>query len=86
VSSYLEVGAGPGLFTLAHLDDASPKHALITDISPKMLEACRQRLGTRRIEDKTEVSCALWDGTARCFADDAFDLIAGVAVIHHILD
>ena len=86
VSSYLEIGAGTGLFTLAYLDDASPKHALVTDISPKMLEACRQRLGTRGIEGKTEVSYALWDGTSRCFAEEAFDLVAGVSVLHHILD
>jgi ubiquinone/menaquinone biosynthesis C-methylase UbiE len=86
VSSYLEVGAGTGLFTLAYLDDASPKHALVTDISPKMLEACRQRLHTRRVEEKTEVSYALWDGSARCFAEEAFDLVAGVSVLHHILD
>lgn len=86
VSSYLEIGAGTGLFTLAYLSDAPPDHALVTDISPKMLEVCRQRLHSRRVEEKTEVSYALWDGTSRCFADGAFDLVAGFSVLHHILD
>lgn len=86
VSSYLEIGAGTGLFTLAYLSDSPPDHALVTDISPKMLEACRQRLHSRRVEEKTEVSYALWDGTSRCFADGAFDLVAGFSVLHHILD
>ncbi len=86
VSSYLEIGAGTGLFTLAYLSDAPPDRALVTDISPKMLEVCRQRLHSRRVEEKTEVSYALWDGTSRCFADGAFDLVTGFSVLHHILD
>lgn len=85
-SSYLEIGAGTGLFTLAYLSEARPDRALITDISPKMLDVCRQRLTSHGVEARTEVSYALWDGTARCFADEAYDLAAGFSVLHHILD
>jgi SAM-dependent methyltransferase len=84
--SYLEIGAGTGLFTLAYLSDAQPKHALITDVSAKMLATCRQRLETREVGAHTEVSYALWDGTTRCFRDKAFDLVAGFSVLHHVLD
>ncbi|MBA3487474.1 MAG: class I SAM-dependent methyltransferase, partial [Lysobacter sp.] len=86
ISSYLEIGAGTGLFTLAYLSDSPPDRALVTDISPKMLHVCRERLHSRRVEENTEVSYALWDGTSNCFADSAFDLVAGFSVLHHILD
>ncbi|GAA4853994.1 class I SAM-dependent methyltransferase [Luteimonas vadosa] len=86
VDSYLEVGAGTGLFTLGYLSAARPQRALITDISPKMLDVCRQRLASRAIAEESEVSYALWDGTVNCFAPGTFDLITGFSVLHHILD
>lgn len=86
VASYLEVGAGTGLFTLGYLSAGRPERALITDISPKMLDVCRQRLAARDIAAHSEVSYALWDGSGNCFAPASFDLIAGFSVLHHILD
>jgi SAM-dependent methyltransferase len=85
-SSYLEIGAGTGLFTLAYLSDARPAHALITDVSAKMLDNCRKRLQTRNVDAHTDVSYALWDGTTRCFRERSFDVIAGFSVLHHVLD
>lgn len=86
VASYMEVGAGTGLFTLGYLSAARPERALITDISPKMLDVCRQRLAARDIAAHTEVSYALWDGSGNCFEPASFDLVAGFSVLHHILD
>jgi|GEM_PF-6274622 len=85
-SSYLEIGAGTGLFTLAYLSDARPAHALITDVSAKMLDNCRKRLQTRNVDAHTDVTYALWDGTTRCFRERSFDVIAGFSVLHHVLD
>jgi ubiquinone/menaquinone biosynthesis C-methylase UbiE len=84
--SYLEIGAGTGLFTLAYLSEARPRQAMITDVSAKMLAACRQRLQTRCVDTHTDVAYALWDGTTRCFLDRAFDLVCGFSVLHHVLD
>jgi ubiquinone/menaquinone biosynthesis C-methylase UbiE len=86
VASYLEVGAGTGLFTLAYLSETRPERALLTDVSAKMLEVCRERLASRSVEQHTAVSYALWDGGSPCFRDKSFDLVAGFSVLHHILD
>lgn len=85
-TSFLEIGAGTGLFTLAYLSDARPAHALITDVSAKMLDNCRKRLQTRHVDAHTDLSYALWDGTTRCFRERSFDVIAGFSVLHHVLD
>jgi SAM-dependent methyltransferase len=85
-TSYLEIGAGTGLFTLAFLSDAKPRHAMITDVSAKMLATCRQRLETRAVAAHTGLGFALWDGSTRCFRERAFDLVAGFSVLHHVLD
>jgi SAM-dependent methyltransferase len=84
--SYLEIGAGTGLFTLAFLSDARPRQALITDVSAKMLAICRARLESRDVATHTDVGYALWDGTTPCFIDRSFDFVAGFSVLHHVLD
>lgn len=66
----LEVGCGTGLLT-AHLLDAYPQgDFVITDLTPEMLEACRQRVpGQRRVR------FAQMDGEAP-IDSERFDVIA----------
>ena len=84
VQSFLEIGAGTGQFTLGFLRQARPLRALVTDISPGMLSACRRRLLANGI-DGQELGFAAWDGTTP-LAHEAFDFIAGFSVLHHVLD
>jgi SAM-dependent methyltransferase len=78
----LEIGAGTGYFSLNLLQAGVIEHATCTDISPGMLDALQanaQRLGV----DVATVAC---DAERLPFADDAFDLVLGHAVLHHLPD
>lgn len=85
IDSFLEIGAGTGLFTLGFLQTVPTTRALITDISPTMLKACRRRLLENGIENDVQVRYATWDG-ADCLKPGSFDFIAGFSVLHHVLD
>lgn len=85
IASFLEIGAGTGLFTLGFLQQVPTTRALITDISPSMLDTCRRRLLENGIDDQVQLRFATWDG-ANCLRADTFDLIAGFSVLHHVLD
>lgn len=84
VDSFLEIGAGTGQFTLGFMRQARPARALVTDISPGMLSACRARLRANGIAGP-DVGFAAWDGSSP-LAPEAFDFIAGFSVLHHVLD
>ena len=60
----LEIGVGPG----THLSDYSCEKITAIDVSPKMIERCRDR--------HTQVNCLLMDGENLAFADESFDLVA----------
>lgn len=85
IGSFLEIGAGTGLFTLGFLQQVPTTRALITDISPSMLDTCRRRLLDHGVGDNVQLRFATWDG-ASCLRADTFDLIAGFSVLHHVLD
>src|SRR3954470_13044849 len=76
----LEIGAGTGYFSLNLLQAGVVREAVATDISPGMLDTLQanaQRLGL----DVRTVAC---DAEALPFPDDAFDLVFGHAVLHHL--
>src|SRR5829696_5670 len=76
----LEIGAGTGYFSLNLLQEGIVASAVCTDVSPGMLAALRanaRRLGL-------EVETAACDAAALPFADAAFDLVLGHAVLHHL--
>jgi len=76
----LEIGAGTGYFTLNMLQDGVVREAVATDISPGMLEALQtnaQRIGVA-------VETVACDAEELPFEDDAFDLVLGHAILHHI--
>jgi SAM-dependent methyltransferase len=78
----LEIGAGTGYFSLNLLQAGVVQEATCTDISPGMvsvLGANAERLGLR-------VKTARADAESLPFADGAFDLVLGHAVLHHLPD
>lgn len=85
IDKFLEIGAGTGLFTLGFLKQVPTNTALITDISPAMLQTCRRRLLENGVGEEVALRFVTWDG-ARCLRPGVFDLIAGVSVLHHVLD
>jgi ubiquinone/menaquinone biosynthesis C-methylase UbiE len=78
----LEIGSGTGYFSLNLLQAGVIGQATCTDISPGMLAALRanaERLGL-------EVETVATGAEALPFADGAFDLVLGHAVLHHLPD
>lgn len=78
----LELGAGTGYFSLNLLQAGVISAATCTDISPGMvatLEDNAARLGL-------DVDARVADAEALPFDDNAFDLVLGHAVLHHLPD
>lgn len=86
VDTFLEFGAGTGLFTLGFLANTPTRHAVITDISAQMLAACRSRLERDGVGQQTEITYAMWDGELDCLREQSIDFVAGFSVLHHVLD
>ncbi|TZF91230.1 methyltransferase [Cognatilysobacter lacus] len=84
IDTFLEIGAGTGQFTLGFLKQVPTRTAVVTDISSSMLGACRRRLVENGVPS-AGVHFVTWDG-ADCLRRDAFQLIAGFSVLHHVLD
>jgi len=78
----LEIGAGTGYFSLHLLMSGLVARATCTDISPGMLEVLEHN--ARRLE--LEVETRACDAERLPFEDEAFDLVLGHAVLHHIPD
>jgi len=80
----LEIGAGTGYFSLNLIQTGVVRRATATDISPGMLEALdasAARIGVRDVVETVEA-----DAESLPFADGAFDLVLGHAVLHHVPD
>src|SRR5829696_506582 len=76
----LEIGSGTGYFTLNLMQEGVIAAGVCTDVSPRMLDTLRgnaERLGLT-------VGTAACDAAALPFADAAFDLVLGHAVLHHL--
>jgi ubiquinone/menaquinone biosynthesis C-methylase UbiE len=88
IESYLEIGAGTGGFTEGFLRNVDIQNAVITDISPKMLRACRARLphcGPNQRIQRNDVF-STFSSSEDCFTDSSFYVVIGSYVVHHILD
>ncbi|MFZ8925681.1 MAG: methyltransferase domain-containing protein [Candidatus Nanopelagicales bacterium] len=78
----LEIGAGTGFFTLNLMQAGLARTAVVTDISPGMVDVAvrnGQALGL-------DVTGRTADAEALPFDDAEFDLVIGHAVLHHIPD
>jgi ubiquinone/menaquinone biosynthesis C-methylase UbiE len=78
----LEIGAGTGYFSLNLLNAGTIERVTATDIAPGMLRALEANADELGIEVETVVS----DAERLPFADGAFDLVLGHAVLQHIPD
>lgn len=78
----LEIGAGTGYFSLNLVSAGVIGQLTATDIAPGMLAALRANAETLGIDVDTVVT----DAERLPFPDEAFDLVLGHAVLHHIPD
>ncbi len=78
----LEIGAGTGYFTLNLLSAGIVEHATCTDISPGMLATLQANAERMHLAVQTRIA----DAERLPFEDEAFDLVLGHAVLHHIPD
>jgi ubiquinone/menaquinone biosynthesis C-methylase UbiE len=78
----LEIGAGTGYFTLNLLRAGVLREAVATDISPGMLGTLSSSARDLDLSVETEVC----EASALPFEDEAFDLVFGHAVLHHLPD
>ncbi len=78
----LEIGAGTGYFTLNLMRAGVLREAVATDISPGMLSA----LSASASELDLPVDTRECEASALPFEDDAFDIVFGHAVLHHLPD
>lgn len=78
----LEIGAGTGYFSLNLMAAGTIGHLTATDIAPGMLTALRANADSLGLDVDTVVT----DAERLPFPDDAFDLVLGHAVLHHIPD
>ena len=78
----LEIGAGTGYFSLNLMRRGTIGHLTATDIAPGMLSALRANADSLELDVDTVVT----DDERLPFPDDAFDLVLGHAVLHHIPD
>jgi ubiquinone/menaquinone biosynthesis C-methylase UbiE/predicted RNA-binding Zn-ribbon protein involved in translation (DUF1610 family) len=82
----MEVGCGTGGLSLELFSRIAAKSVVLTDISPKMLRICRERL-RQAIPDRAEgFAFATYSGSETCFRAASFDSCVGSAVVHHIVD
>ena len=86
VDTFLEFGAGTGLFTLGFLANTPTRQAVITDISAQMLTSCRLRLELEHADQQADLTYAMWDGELDCLRKQSVDFVAGFSVLHHVLD
>lgn len=78
----LEIGAGTGYFSLNLMSAGLIGHLCATDIAPGMLTALRANAESLGLDVETVAT----DAERLPFPDDAFDLVLGHAVLHHLPD
>jgi SAM-dependent methyltransferase len=76
----LEIGAGTGYFSLNLMQDGVIGAGTCTDISPGMLDTLEGNAAQLGLEVET----AACDAAELPFDDEAFDLVLGHAVLHHL--
>jgi 2-polyprenyl-3-methyl-5-hydroxy-6-metoxy-1,4-benzoquinol methylase len=78
----LEIGAGTGALTLGLLQEKAVGQLTATDVSHKFLRI----LAGRAAAYPTFVSLVASDANEPHFRSEAFDLIVGRSILHHLLD
>jgi SAM-dependent methyltransferase len=78
----LEIGAGTGYFSLNLLQLGAIRRLVATDISSGMLDRLRDNAGDLGLAVETRTV----DAERLPFEDEAFDLVFGHAVLHHLPD
>jgi ubiquinone/menaquinone biosynthesis C-methylase UbiE/uncharacterized protein YbaR (Trm112 family) len=78
----LEVGAGTGALTLGLLQANAVRHLTSMDVSLKFLRA----LAPRVAQYSVPVSLIACDANESHFRPEAFDLVVGKSILHHLLD
>lgn len=79
----LDIGCGAGNFTLRVLQEVSPLHCHLVDLSQPMLERARQRVNAGGAQS---VQTHQSDMRMLNFAENSFDCILAGAVLHHLRD
>lgn len=85
IGNVLEIGAGTGLLTIGMLAGSRFDSAVITDISPQMLQICKRRVG-EKLQPLQDVQFATFSGDEDIFADGTVDLCVANSVLHHVSD
>ena len=78
----LEIGAGTGFFVLNLMQAGLTSSAVVTDISPGMVDVAVRNGAALGLD----VSGRVADAETLPFEDGEFDLVIGHAVLHHIPD
>lgn len=86
LGTVLEIGCGTGGFSRSLLRLEKPDRAVLTDVSPKMLQICRDHLNRLGLLAGDRVSFATYSGAEQSLAPAKFDTCVGTSVLHHILD
>jgi len=77
----LEVGPGPGYFSISIAKKLKNGRLFLVDIQPEMLEYAERRLKKMKVEN---VEYRLGNGTTFDFSDEYFDVIVLVAVLGEV--
>ena len=86
VESLLEIGTGTGGFTVGMLGQLNAERAVLSDVSTKMLSICQRRMSKEGLDRRVAIDYVTYSGKDSCFADEAFDICFGAAVLHHIME
>jgi ubiquinone/menaquinone biosynthesis C-methylase UbiE/uncharacterized protein YbaR (Trm112 family) len=77
----VEIGAGTGTLTLGLLRENAVSRIIATDVSQNFLRTLRARVG-----DDPALSLIACDANEQHFRSEAFDLVVGRSILHHLLD
>lgn len=81
--SVLDVGSGSGNTVIPLLNLLPNSRIVATDISPQLLAILRDELSDA---DRARVRLIAMDAAEHRFAPGTFDLVVGLAILHHIMD
>lgn len=81
----LDIGTGAGDNSVFPcLDLFENAEIVATDLSPDLLVLLRREVDRRRVADSVAVACA--DAMLDVFVPESFDLVTGMAILHHLID
>lgn len=81
----LDIGSGSGNSVIPLLDRFPQAFVVATDISPQLLTILRDHLTTRP-QYRGRFALVCMDASNDCYRTGGFDLAAGAAILHHILE